>query len=204
FPCWSEGEDLVILTPKDLSDRYVPWDPFVLEDLVEWQRFTFPRQPTARRLCLSDFYLPKEEALRRNQPDVVAFTAVTVGREASRYTAKLFEANDYADYLFMHGLSVETAEALAEYWHKIVRQELGLGGNDATDITRLFSQGYQGSRYSFGYPACPNLEDQTKLFELIQPERIDITLTEEFHLEPDQSRTAIIAHDPNAQCFAIK
>jgi 5-methyltetrahydrofolate--homocysteine methyltransferase len=208
FPCWSEGEDLVILRPSQLipSDLYFPWDASAqaFDNLVEWQRYTFPRQPTARRLCLSDFYLPKEEAIRRNQPDVVAFSAVTVGREASIYTKRLFEANDYADYLYMHGLSVETAEALAEYWHKIVRTELGIAENDAAEITRLFSQGYQGSRYSFGYPACPNLEDQTKLFDLIRPERIDITLTEEYHLEPEQSTTAIIAHHPSAKYFSIK
>jgi len=206
FPCWAEGEDLVVLKPKNLKNLYDQWDSSVpfLDDLTEWQRYTFPRQPTARRLCLSDFYLPKEEAIRRNQPDVVAFSAVTVGREASLYTKRLFEANDYADYLFMHGLSVETAEALAEYWHKIIRTELGIGGNDAPEITRLFSQGYQGSRYSFGYPACPNLEDQTKLFDLIRPERIDVTLTEEYHLEPEQSTTAIIAHHPNAKYFSIK
>ncbi len=208
FPCWSEGEDLVVLRPRllDPSDLYIRWDPsqVSIENLVEWRRFTFPRQPTARRLCLSDFYLPKNEAQRRNSPDVVAFTAVTVGREASIYTKKLFDANQYSDYLYMHGLSVETAEALAEYWHKIVRTELGIAGNDAPEITRLFSQGYQGSRYSFGYPACPNLEDQTKLFDLIRPERIDITLTEEYHLEPEQSTTAIIAHHPSAKYFSIK
>ena len=207
FPCWAEGEDLVILRPRDRRDEkdiISKWGEFVFDDLEEWQRFTFPRQPTARRLCLSDFFLSKEEAVRRNQSDVVAFTAVTVGREASRYTKQLFEANDYADYLFLHGLSVETAEALAEYWHKIVRTELGIADKDAPEITRLFSQGYQGSRYSFGYPACPNLEDQTKLFELIHPERIDVTLTEEYHLEPEQSTTAIIAHHPSAKYFSIK
>jgi len=204
FPCWSEGDDLVVLKPKTVKDLYDQWDVSGLNDLEEWTRFTFPRQPTARRLCLADFYLPKEEAQRRNQPDVVSFTAVTVGREASRYTAKLFENNEYSDYLFIHGLSVETAEALAEYWHKIVRTELGIADKDAKDVTRLFSQGYQGSRYSFGYPACPNLEDQTKLFELIRPERIDVTLTEEYHLEPEQSTTAIITHHPNAKYFSIK
>ncbi|HEY3873920.1 MAG TPA: vitamin B12 dependent-methionine synthase activation domain-containing protein, partial [Candidatus Kapabacteria bacterium] len=205
FPCWSEGEDLVILSSKT-SSNFIDKQENVgsIGDLVEYKRFTFPRQPTARRLCLADFFLPKEEAIRRNQPDVVSFTAVTVGREASQYTKRLFEANNYADYLFIHGLSVETAEALAEYWHKVVRTELGIAGKDAADVARLFSQGYQGSRYSFGYPACPNLEDQTKLFELIHPERIDVTLTEEFHLEPEQSTTAIIAHHPNAKYFSIK
>ena len=207
FPCWAEGEDLVILKPKSLGADtiYEPWNnTFLLDELEEWARFTFPRQPTGRALCLSDFFLPKEEAHRHNQPDVVAFTAVTVGREASRYTANLFETNQYADYLFMHGLSVETAEALAEYWHKIVRTELGIAGHDAKDTIRLFSQGYQGSRYSFGYPACPNLEDQTKLFGLIRPDRIDVTLTEEYHIEPEQSTTAIVAHHPNAKYFSIK
>ena len=207
FPCWSEGEDVVILRPagSDEAALFDRWDrPAALHDLVEWRRFTFPRQPTARRLCLSDFFLPREEAERRRQPDVIAFTAVTVGREASRYTKQLFESNQYADYLYMHGLSVETAEALAEYWHKIVRTELGIADKDAPDITRLFSQGYQGSRYSFGYPACPNLEDQTKLFELLRPERIDISLTEEFHLEPEQSTTAIVVHHPSAKYFSIK
>ena len=207
FPCWSEGDDLVVAKPRSLAESDVvgEWKaPFALHGLEEWKRFSFPRQPTGRRLCLADFYLPKEEAERRNQPDVVAFSAVTVGRAASEYTAKLFQANDYADYLFMHGLSVETAEALAEYWHKIIRRELGIESKDAADVTRLFSQGYQGARYSFGYAACPNLEDQTKLFDLIRPERVDITLTEEFHLEPEQSTTAIVTHHPAAKYFSIK
>lgn len=206
FPCWSEGDDLVVLRPKGLTQmsQYEVWPKFELSDLEEWTRFTFPRQTTARKLCISDYFASKEEVLSKGQPDVISFTAVTVGREASEYTAKLFANNEYAEYLFMHGLSVETAEALAEYWHKVVREELGLGANDAKDITRLFSQGYQGSRYSFGYAACPNLEDQTKLFELIRPERIDITLTEEYHLEPEQSTTALVVHHPQAKYFNIK
>jgi 5-methyltetrahydrofolate--homocysteine methyltransferase len=207
FPCYSEGDDLVVLKPRGLSDQALTdtWSQDLkLKDLVEWQRFTFPRQPTARRLCLADFFLPREEATRRDQPDVVAFTAVTVGRVASEYTAKLFASDQYSDYLFLHGLSVETAEALAEYWHKVVRGELGIGDQDAKQITRLFSQGYQGSRYSFGYPACPALEDQTKLFEILHPERVDISLTEEYHLVPEQSTTAIITHHPSAKYFSIK
>lgn len=207
FPCYSEGDDLVVLKPQGMSDEALTstWSNDIkLADLVEWQRFTFPRQPTARRLCLADFFLPREEATRRDQPDVVAFTAVTVGRVASEYTAKLFASDQYSDYLFVHGLSVETAEALAEYWHKVVRSELGIGDKDAKEITRLFSQGYQGSRYSFGYPACPALEDQTKLFEILHPERVDISLTEEYHLVPEQSTTAIITHHPAAKYFSIK
>jgi cobalamin-dependent methionine synthase I len=206
FPCWSEGDDLVVLRPKGLTQisQYAEWSDIKVRDLEEWTRFTFPRQTTARKLCIADYFLPKQAVIDRGQPDVISFTAVTVGRFASEYTAKLFQSNEYAEYLFMHGLSVETAEALAEYWHKVVRQELGIGENDARDITRLFSQGYQGSRYSFGYPACPNLEDQTKLFELIRPERINITLTEEYHLEPEQSTTALVVHHPQAKYFSIK
>ncbi|HET6513000.1 MAG TPA: vitamin B12 dependent-methionine synthase activation domain-containing protein [Candidatus Kapabacteria bacterium] len=206
FPCWSEGDDVVILRPKGVTQmsQYEVWPSFELNDLEEWTRFTFPRQTTARKLCIADFFASKEQVLAKGQPDVISFTAVTVGREASEFTAKLFANNEYAEYLFMHGLSVETAEALAEYWHKVVRQELGIGDNDARDITRLFSQGYQGSRYSFGYAACPNLEDQTKLFELIRPERIDVTLTEEYHLEPEQSTTALVVHHPQAKYFNIK
>jgi cobalamin-dependent methionine synthase I len=204
FPCFSEGDDLVILKPKDLTQVQTVWKETWKSpsELVELQRYTFPRQTTARKLCLADFFRTREEVFVCNQPDVVAFSAVTVGAEASEYTKVLFESNQYADYLFMHGLSVETAEALAEYWHRVVRKELGIGGKDASEVTRLFSQGYQGSRYSFGYPACPNLEDQTKLFELIGPERIGITLTEEFHIEPEQSTTAIICHHPAAKYFS--
>jgi 5-methyltetrahydrofolate--homocysteine methyltransferase len=207
FPCYSEGDDVVILKPKETSsdDLLSKWDSKLqLENLTEYKRFSFPRQPTGKQLCISDFFWSKEKVSSENQPDVIALSAVTVGRTASEFTAKLFESNQYADYLYLHGLSVETAEALAEYLHKIVRLELGIADNDAENIQRLFSQGYQGSRYSFGYPACPNLEDQTKLFDLLRPERIDITLTEEFHLEPEQSTTAIICHHPEARYFGIK
>ncbi|HET9135209.1 MAG TPA: vitamin B12 dependent-methionine synthase activation domain-containing protein [Candidatus Kapabacteria bacterium] len=207
FPCYSEGDDVVVLKPKDVStdDLLSKWNnELTLSNLTEYKRFSFPRQPNGKELCISDFFWSKEKVFSQDQPDVISLSAVTVGRTASEFTAKLFESNQYADYLYLHGLSVETAEALAEYLHKIVRLELGIAAGDAENIQRLFSQGYQGSRYSFGYPACPNLEDQTKLFDLLRPERIDITLTEEFHLEPEQSTTAIICHHPEARYFGIK
>jgi len=207
FPCWSEGDDLVILKPRDLihDEAYSKWNINIsLDSLEEYKRFTFPRQPGGKHLCISSFFLTKEEAIALKKPDVVGFSAVTVGRKASEYTAKLFSDNKYVEYLYLHGFSVETAEALAEYLHKIIRTELGIGDGDAKDIQRLFSQGYRGSRFSFGYPACPNLEDQAKLFDLLHPERIDITLTEEYHLEPEQSTTAIICHHPEARYFGIK
>ena len=129
---------------------------------------------------------------------------VTVGEKATEYAQKLYDNNQYQDYLYFHGLSVETAEGLAEYWHKIVRRELGIDKKDSTDTKKLFQQGYQGSRYSFGYPACPNLEDNKYMFELLKPERIGITLTEEWQMVPEQTTNAIIVHHPKARYFFIK
>jgi 5-methyltetrahydrofolate--homocysteine methyltransferase len=166
---------------------------------TERQRFTFPRQPSGKQLCLSDFFAAKDSG----RLDVVGFHLVTVGRRASEYAQELFKSDNYADYLYFHGLSVESAEALAELWHKRIREELGIAGADAPDIKKLFHQAYQGSRFSFGYPACPNLEDQVKLFELLDPARIDVELTEEFQLNPEQSTSAIIVHHPEAKYFSI-
>jgi 5-methyltetrahydrofolate--homocysteine methyltransferase len=124
-----------------------------------------------------------------------------MGLAASGATARLFADNRYREYLELHGVTVEMAEALAEYWHQRVRQELGIAGDDADDMEELFDQGYRGSRYSFGYPACPDLEEQTKLFELLRPERIGVELSEEFQLHPEQSTSAIIVHHPEAKYF---
>jgi 5-methyltetrahydrofolate--homocysteine methyltransferase len=153
-----------------------------------------------------DFALSSDsdKSVRVPSVDVVAFQLVTMGRKASEHSAELFKADKYNDYLLFHGLSVEAAEALAEMWHKRIREELGFAGNDAKDLAKLFHQGYQGSRYSFGYPACPNLEDQTKLFELLQPERIDVELSEEFQLHPEQSTSAIIIHHLAAKYFNVE
>ena len=129
---------------------------------------------------------------------------VTVGYRASEISKKLFESDKYADYLYFHGLSVETAEALAEYWHKKMRADLGIADDDSQEISRLFQQGYRGSRYSFGYPACPNLEDQAQLFRLLDPARLNIALTEEFQIVPEQSTSAIIVHHPEAKYFNVK
>ncbi|MEX2190549.1 MAG: methionine synthase, partial [Bacteroidota bacterium] len=189
FPCQSDGNDLIIYQPPGN-----PGKP------VEAVRFSFPRQKDGKWLCISDLFAP----VSAGRMDVVAFHLVTVGRRASEYSKSLFEAHKYKDYLYFHGLSVETAEALAELWHKKIREELGIADKDASEIRKLFSQHYQGSRYSFGYPACPNLEDQTKLFQLLHPERIGVTLTEEFQLEPEQSTSAIIVHNPEARYFFVK
>ena len=139
-----------------------------------------------------------------HQRDVVGFSIVTVGHEASRQTQQLFEAGDFTKYLYLHGLSVETAEALAELAHKQAREFLGIAAEDSTRIPDLFHQKYRGSRYSFGYPACPNLEDQTKIFRLLEPEKnIGVRLTEQFHLEPEQSTNAIVVHHPQAKYFVV-
>jgi 5-methyltetrahydrofolate--homocysteine methyltransferase len=121
----------------------------------------------------------------------------------SEATAKLFADNEYQQYLLLHGLGVEMAEALAEFWHRRIREELGIGGEDAPTVKELFDQGYRGSRYSFGYPACPNLEDHAQLFELLAPERIGVKLSEEFQLHPEQSTSAIVVHHPQAKYFTI-
>ncbi len=196
FPCNSDGNDLII------------WN----DDLkTERMRFTFPRQPVEQRggknLCLADYFAPKNPvatAPGSDTVDVVAFDLVTMGRRASEHSAELFKADNYTDYLLFHGLSVESAEALAEMWHKRIREELGIAGQDSPTLAKLFHQGYQGSRYSFGYPACPNLDDQAKLFELLQPERIGVELTEEYQLDPEQSTSAIIVHNSDAKYFDIK
>jgi 5-methyltetrahydrofolate--homocysteine methyltransferase len=182
YQCQSEGNDLIVYNEGDEV------------------RFTFPRQPAGKHLCLADFFATKDSG----RMDVVAFQLVTVGRRASEYSHELFKSDNYSDYLYFHGLSVESAESLAELWHKRVREELGIAGQDSPDLTRVFKQEYQGSRYSFGYPACPRLEDQEKLFTLLNPSRIDVELSEEFQLEPEQSTSAIIVHHPEAKYFSIE
>jgi 5-methyltetrahydrofolate--homocysteine methyltransferase len=184
FPTQSSGNDLIIYQDDQTTER---------------MRFTFPRQPGGKNLCLADFFAAKESG----RIDVVGFHLVTMGSRATEYSQELFKADNYAEYLYFHGLSVEGAEALAELWHKRIREELGIAADDAADVRKLFQQRYRGSRFSFGYPACPNLEDQAKLFELLEPERIGVELTEEFQLDPEQSTSAIVVHHPEAKYFSI-
>ena len=185
FPCYSEGNDLVILHHEGEAKG------------SERTRFTFPRQTRDRRLCLSDFFRSKESG----EIDTVAFHVVTMGQSVSDATAKLFAANEYREYLELHGLSVQLTEALAEHWHARVREELGFSNEDASNIEAILDQGYRGSRYSFGYPACPDLEQQLQLCALLEPERIGVELSEEFQLHPEQSTSAIIVHHPEAKYF---
>ncbi len=189
FPCQSDGDDLVIYDPGQVGH----------ESRSELLRFTFPRQRAGRRLCISDFFAPVDSG----RIDTVGFSCVTVGQRASDLSRELFARNDYTEYLYLHGLSVETAEALAELWHKRMRQELGIASDDSPRIRELFAQHYRGSRYSFGYPACPELADQEKLFRLLRPERIGCTLTENWQIEPEQSTSAIVVHHPEARYFNV-
>jgi len=181
FPCVSKGDDLIILD----------------EHGNERTRFTFPRQGRGRRLCLADFFRPEESG----ETDVVGLQVVTVGSRIGEETAKLFEADAYRDYLELHGLSVQLAEALAEYWHARVRAELGIADGDPDSLSGMFRTEYQGCRYSLGYPACPDLEDRAKIADLLRPERIGVHLSEEFQLHPEQSTDAIVVHHPEASYF---
>jgi 5-methyltetrahydrofolate--homocysteine methyltransferase len=184
FPCAADGDDLVIYHSDGQAERL---------------RFRFPRQDHGEFLCLSDYFAPGEGGAT----DVVALMAVTMGPEVSRRAKALFEAGRYTDYLYLHGLGVESAEALAEFWHKRLRAEWGIAGDDAPSIAKLFKKHYRGCRYSFGYPACPELEDQVKLFELLEPGRIGLSLSEQFQLEPEQSTTALVVHHPQAKYFNV-
>src|SRR5205823_10396584 len=205
FPAQGEGNDVVVYEPEPSNDHVGAdalvrpagraWTPVPTQS-KEFLRFTFPRQREGRNLCISDFFAPKSSG----KMDVIGLSLVTIGEKASRETQRLFEAGEYTKYLYQHGLGVETAEALAEYHHKLMREELGIAEQDSPHIRDLFHQKYRGSRYSFGYPACPNLEDQTKLFALLHPEEnVGVRLTSGFLLEPEQSTSAIIVHHPAAK-----
>ena len=202
FPAQSDGNDVVIYDPDHVGTAApgCPAEPSSAAMPKELLRFTFPRQREGRKLCVSDFFAPKSTG----KMDVIGLSLVTIGDKASVETQRLFEAGEYTKYLYLHGLSVETAEALAEYLHKKIREELGIAGEDSPHIRDLFHQKYRGSRYSFGYPACPNLEDQTKLFALLHPEEnVGVRLTTGFLLEPEQSTSAIVAHHPGAKYFVV-
>jgi 5-methyltetrahydrofolate--homocysteine methyltransferase len=186
FPAVSKGDDLIILDHESGEERC---------------RFTFPRQRRERRLCLADFFRSQEAG----EPDVVAFQVVTMGAKVSEITAEMFGRNAYREYLELHGLSVQLTEALAEMWHARVRSELGFGAEDSGDLQKVLSkQAYRGSRYSFGYPACPNVEDQDKVQDLLEWQRIGVQLSEESMLVPEQSTAAIVVHHPEAKYFAAR
>jgi 5-methyltetrahydrofolate--homocysteine methyltransferase len=184
YPCNSAGNELIVYHPQ--ADR-------------EWVRFSFPRQKAAPQRCVADYFLPQNSGQR----DVIALQVVTVGQRAMEETKRLYEANAYKEYLLFHGLSVETAEALAEYWHRRVREELSITQEDGQSIDEFVVQKYRGSRYSFGYPACPDLSENRKIFSLLEPGRIGVTITEEEQMVPEQTTSAFIVHHPQAKYFRV-
>ncbi|MGF1603832.1 MAG: methionine synthase [Thermosynechococcaceae cyanobacterium] len=194
FPCLSEGNTLLIYDPQVAQEGGSP------DGLEPVATIEFPRQGSLRRLCIADFFLPKDQA--QGHFDVFPMQAVTVGEIASEYAQKLFAADEYTDYLYFNGLAVQTAEALAEWTHARIRQELGFGESEPDNIRDMLAQRYQGSRYSFGYPACPNMQDQITQLNLLETERINLTMDESEQLHPEQSTTAIITYHPIAKYFS--
>ena len=190
WPCYSDGDTLVVLRPGGEVD-----DP-----AAEAAPLHLPAAARPRYLCLADFFRDRELALAKG-PDVVAFHLVTMGAAVAKVTGRLFEQNAYRDYLELHGLSVQLTEALAEMWHARVRSDLGFSSDDGAMEEMIRDQAYRGSRYSFGYPACPDLEDRRKLVDLLRPERIGVELSEELQLHPEQSTDALIVHHPEAKYF---
>jgi 5-methyltetrahydrofolate--homocysteine methyltransferase len=200
FPAVSEGNALVVLDAQG--------EPTA--DSPERFRLEFPRQRRDRHLCLADFWRPRELARERGEVDVLPLHLVTMGNPIADYANELFAKDAYRDYLEVHGLGVQLTEALAEYWHRRIREELvfptaegvtALSAEDPADIEEFFKLGYRGARYSLGYGACPNLEDRTKIVELLQPGRIGVELSEELQLHPEQSTDAMVAHHPEAKYF---
>ncbi|MGB7160254.1 MAG: homocysteine S-methyltransferase family protein [Tepidisphaeraceae bacterium] len=201
FPVQSDGDDLVVYHTEQFEPLAAEGEHTIRPNGPprERLRFKFPRQEGRRRLCISDFFRSKSS----NQFDVLGVQLVTVGDRATEIAEALRKEDKYQDYLYLHGFGVESAEALAELWHKRMRQELGFTSEDAPNVREVFQQGYRGSRYSFGYPACPNLEDRALISELLKPEEISVTLSENFMLVPEQSTDAIVAHHPQAKYFDV-
>lgn len=195
FPCYSEGNDLVVLWHEDGPNGEAKGS--------ERARFTFPRQRRDRRLCLADFFRAKEKYEADGRPDVIELQLVTMGEKVSGVTGKLYEQNAYRDYLELHGLSVQLTEALAEFWHARVRSELGFADPESLDLDEVLDVRFRGCRYSFGYPACPELEDRATLVALLEPERIGVELSEELQLHPEQSTDALVVHHPEAKYFKV-
>ncbi len=204
FPAWSEGNDVVIAHHgATMGGIGAPDGGSGGEPGTERLRFTFPRQRRDRHLCVADFIRPREWVEETGQFDVFPVQLATVGDDVSGHTAKLFEANRYREYMELHGLSVQLTESLAEFWHSRVRDELGFAGEDPDDVDGMFKLDYRGCRLSLGYPACPDMEDRHKVVELLRPERVGVTLSEELQLHPEQSTDAFVLHHPEATYFSV-
>lgn len=197
FPVWSEGDDVVV-AHHDGPDGGSGGEPG-----TERLRFTFPRQRRDRHLCLADFIRPKSWVEETGRFDVLPVQLVTMGDAVDTHTAKMFAANQYRDYMELHGLSVQLTESLAEFWHARVREELGFAGEEPGTVEGYFKLEYRGARFSLGYPACPEMEDRRKVVELLRPERVGVVLSEELQLHPEQSTDAFTFHHPEAKYFSV-
>lgn len=200
FPCLAEGNSLHLYDPS-VMETVEGTAPTHYKDIQPIATFTFPRQKSLRRLCIADFFLSQQQA-QVGQFDVFPMQAVTVGEIATEYAQTLFKADQYTDYLYYYGLSVQTAEALAEWCHARIRQELGFGDQEPDTVRGVLQQRYQGSRYSFGYPACPNVTDQSRQLALLQADRIGLVMDDSEQLHPEQSTTAMVAYHPAAKYFS--
>ncbi len=202
FPVQGDGNDLVVYHVEEFLNCCQPGGIGRCEPAAaprEWLRFNFPRQEGRRRLCIADFFRSKTSG----QYDVLGLQLVTVGDRATELAEALRKNDQYQDYLYLHGFGVEAAEALAELWHKRMRAEMGFSSDDDPSIRKIFQQKYRGSRYSFGYPACPDLEERRKVVQLLHPEEIGVALTEGSMLVPEQSTDALVAHHPQAKYFDV-
>ena len=188
YPVNADGDELVVWTDTTRAD--------------EQTRFRFPRQRSEPWLCIADFFRP----IRSDECDYAAFHIVTMGHEVSQRAETLFETDRYRDYLLLHGLGVEMAEALAELWHRRIRVEWGFGDEDGPTVSGLFRQQYRGGRYSWGYPACPDLEDNERVADLLEADRIGVTVGEHtgYQYQPEQTTSALIAHHPQAKYFVAR
>jgi len=206
FPVVADGDDMIVLHHGDDPTGRLGQAGLLAPDGgsggelgTDRLRFNFPRQRRDKHLCLADFVRGRTTG----QTDVVALQLVTAGAHVDKVTAKMFAANQYRDYMELNGLTMQLTEALAEYWHSRIRSELGVGGEDPTDIAGMFKLEYRGARFSLGYPACPEMEDRRKVVELLKPERMGVVLSEELQLHPEQSTDAFVFHHPEAKYFSV-
>lgn len=196
FPAVSEGNDVILLESPD-------------PEATEIARFTFPRQQRSKFLCIADFIQSRTRSLEQGSVDVFPLQLVTMGQPIADFANELFAADNYRDYLEVHGIGVQLTEAMAEYWHARVRGELtfidgsSAGDKDAKNLQRFFDLDYLGARYSFGYGSCPNLEDRKALVQLLDAQRIGVELSEELQLHPEQSTDAFVLYHPEAKYFNV-
>jgi 5-methyltetrahydrofolate--homocysteine methyltransferase len=190
FPCGRSGNDLVVFDPQNR--------------LLELGRFALPRQRSGNRYCIADFYCDASavDSTVLQATDVLPMQAVTMGEKATAFAQELFQADQYSDYLYFHGLGVQMAEALAEWVHARIRREMGFGEQEPEALRDVLAQRYRGSRYSFGYPACPNVADSRQQLSWLQAERIGLRMDESDQLEPEQSTTALVALHSQARYFS--